>query len=445
MKSINWVLAVLLSTVAMLWQSCAVAQNLVVNGDFSQGNTGFTTTYYSGGDLNPDNVYMIISNPSQHHPYGVNYGDHTTGNGLMMAVNGNDQIPVSEVWAETVAVQANKQYSFSAWVSQWTQYAPCGAQLQFAVNGTPVGPIFCVPDQPGTWERHEVTWASGSATSARLTILHYNQVLVGDDFAIDDIFFGSNQAEPKISVSPSSLYFGNGIRDRRFAIKNIGDSGFVLTGNIVSPSAPFRILTGGGAFSLNSGQTRWVIVSMRPGGPGTYSGKITITSNDSQNSPINVPLSGINDDFVLLQSEPPGGEAQNSPPPADHVIAWGSDEFLRLVRNDNSSIVFAWPRPAFPFEDRYMTPLLAEKVDKLASMVMAEWQGLKLRITAGYDSTGMRHTGKNSTHYEARGVDITVSDRDIRKLGRLARLAKNAGFGWVYYEDALHVHASVSR
>ena len=38
-----------------------------------------------------------------------------------------------------------------------------------------------------------------------------------------------------------------------------------------------------------------------------------------------------------------------------------------------------------------------------------------------------------------------MDDRDPAKLGELAELAVRANFGWVFYEDALHVHASVPK
>ena len=40
--------------------------------------------------------------------------------------------------------------------------------------------------------------------------------------------------------------------------------------------------------------------------------------------------------------------------------------------------------------------------------------------------------GTQSTHYEARGIDITVSDKDGTRLGRLGRLEVNAGFDWSF-------------
>jgi hypothetical protein len=63
---------------------CGVAQaspNLLVNGDFEAGNTGFTTQYtHSPATGVPEGVYAILSNPSfGWHPQATSYFDHTIG------------------------------------------------------------------------------------------------------------------------------------------------------------------------------------------------------------------------------------------------------------------------------------------------------------------------------------------------------------------------------
>src|SRR5262245_25356363 len=76
--------------------------NLIINGDYESGNSGFTSSYaYSPGDLRRDTVYDILRNPSSAHSIGVSFGDHTTGSGLMMAVNGSVAGNVT-VWSQTV-------------------------------------------------------------------------------------------------------------------------------------------------------------------------------------------------------------------------------------------------------------------------------------------------------------------------------------------------------
>ena len=127
---------------------------------------------------------------------------------------------------------------------------------------------------------------------------------------------------------------------------------------------------------------------------------------------------------------------------ATKIIVRDTPAYKKLVRNENGDIEFKDEEKTAA--DRMMTQTLSEKVNTLATLVKHEWGaiGVKLRITEAWDEN--EEHGKKSTHYEARAVDLTTHPVDQKKLGRLGRLAVEAGFGWVFYENELHVHASVS-
>jgi hypothetical protein len=145
----------------------------------------------------------------------------------------------------------------------------------------------------------------------------------------------------------------------------------------------------------------------------------------------------------------PSSSEGNTVASPDTVIKRDSDEFKSLVKEVNEGVIFKDEEKTGA--DRMMTYELSRKVDRLADLVGDEWTGLKLRVTEAWDED-MEHgdqsklpAERRSTHYEARAVDITTSDNDTAKLARLAGLAIEAGFDWVWYENVNHVHASVGK
>lgn len=188
MKSglVGTALAVMTLTVGAL--SPAQAANIVINGDFSAGNSGFTSDYGTAsgapGSCFPEGVYAVVASPSACHGFWSSFGDHTTGTGNLMAVNGSGT-PGTIAWSEVLAVAPNTQYFFSAWVTSVYPISP--AQLQFSINGGTIGAIFEAPSTPGVWQQFFATWFSGASTSATISIVNQNTVPVGNDFALDDI------------------------------------------------------------------------------------------------------------------------------------------------------------------------------------------------------------------------------------------------------------------
>lgn len=122
-------------------------------------------------------------------------------------------------------------------------------------------------------------------------------------------------------------------------------------------------------------------------------------------------------------------------------IARTDPEFSSLVSNANPAIVFKDEEGTGA--DRLMTKRLSDKLDVLAASVANQWTGFKLRVTEAWDENN-EHSG-NSLHYEGRAADLTTQPVDSSKLGRLGRLAVDAGLDWVWFENATHVHVSVKK
>lgn len=100
-----------------------------------------------------------------------------------------------------------------------------------------------------------------------------------------------------ISVTPVSVNFGNvnvgQSSNQNITIANQPSSTAALTGNVGALSAPFAVVSGGGAFNLNPGQSVTVTISFLPATTGAASDNLSVTHNaTNQTSPTNVPLNG---------------------------------------------------------------------------------------------------------------------------------------------------------
>ncbi|MFT3908129.1 MAG: proprotein convertase P-domain-containing protein [Ferruginibacter sp.] len=175
-----------------------IAQELVTNGSFSSGNTGFTSSYgfvpYTSGCMYPEGIYTVGSSPNFTHGYFFG-ADHTTGSGNMLIVNGSST-PVY-VWQQVLTVQPNTTYYFSAWAMSLNDAGPF-AQLQFNINGSLLGTTAVLPSGPNstsapyTWVQFYGSWTSGAGvTSATVSIRDLQTATGGNDFGVDDISFGT--------------------------------------------------------------------------------------------------------------------------------------------------------------------------------------------------------------------------------------------------------------
>ncbi len=173
-----------------------LSNDLVANGDFSLGNTLFTSNYIvptvpgAFGLLTNPGTYLITTSPNLAHNNFIPFGDHTTGTGNMMVCNGS-AVANDIVWSQTISVSPNTNYNFSAWVaSVYNTTAGNEAQLQFSINGSLLGSTYSAPFTAGVWANFATNWNSGVSTSAVITIVDQNFTAPGaNDFALDDIFY----------------------------------------------------------------------------------------------------------------------------------------------------------------------------------------------------------------------------------------------------------------
>ena len=218
--------------------SIFVAEEKVLNGDFNDGNTGFITNYTFKPDLVSvtdelwvEGTYAIVPNANTVHPH-FNGKDRFFGTGNMMVLNGSPALGAT-VWSQNnISVLPNTTYYFSAWAMSVVNGN--NATLQFSINGGQIGTIAFLPNGytnnsgPYTWVRFYGQWNSGPSTSANLSIVNLNTVLGGNDFAMDDISFGT--------LSPIELFI-NPTANSGSAVCANGE--LYLTANAEGGASPF--------------------------------------------------------------------------------------------------------------------------------------------------------------------------------------------------------------
>lgn len=164
------------------------AQNLILNPHFDDGPEGFLSDYpYSDHLVFIQGIFGVSDNAKNLNGiYFSDCNDHTTGDGLMMVVDGSP-LPNQEVWCQIASVKPNTQYAFSTWLSSVNPSNP--AVLQFSINDEPLGNVFRASDRVCLWRPFYSLWDSGSAEVAEICIVNQNIDPNGNDFALDDLGF----------------------------------------------------------------------------------------------------------------------------------------------------------------------------------------------------------------------------------------------------------------
>lgn len=170
------------------------SHNLVVNGDFSQGNHYFHSGYRISNNLHPEGTFQVGGNPGKFHGHfkGQGRGGYTD---QFLIVNGSPQANVS-VWCQKIKVKPQTHYNFSAWIASLVTTNP--ARLHFSINGQVLGTNINAPYRLYAWKKFQTIWFSGPQTMATICIVNLSTIRGGNDFGLDDIRF-TNCIPPVVS------------------------------------------------------------------------------------------------------------------------------------------------------------------------------------------------------------------------------------------------------
>jgi len=170
--------------------AAAHAAILLINGDFEDGNTGFSSGHeYVApvgsnaccGGLSAPTTYAVASDANTYHA--LLSGGPQSGE-LFLAVNGAAEADVT-VWAQIVAVTPNTTYNFAGWVSSIGNTNI--ASLTVTINGVAVISALSPSTTVGLWSAFVGNWASGAADSAAIRIVNGQTASDGNDFGLDNL------------------------------------------------------------------------------------------------------------------------------------------------------------------------------------------------------------------------------------------------------------------
>ena len=271
--------------------------NLIYNGDFSLGDSGFDTGYAYPTSTLQQGTYGIVTNPNAWFNPFVACSDHTGGPGTrnMFVADGATSTPLTLVYKpyffpifsppgspNIAIVLPNKSYTFSFFLANVVNSSGSPAVLEVIINGIRVGNLATAPFSPCTWVEHSFVWNSGSSTTATISIFDTNIDIGGNDFAIDDV---------KFRETPTCLY-------EKSVTITVSPNPAPIVGTITQPTCSTAtgsvLLTGlpSGNWTINpggiSGSTATTTISGLTAGPHAF----TVTNADGC---ISAPLSVVID------------------------------------------------------------------------------------------------------------------------------------------------------
>lgn len=168
------------------------SEELIFNGDFSLGAVGFTSDYVYVSEkgsrtLWDEGKYAVGTCPRDYHFDFRNNGDHTTGTGNMLIVNGSTDNK-KYAWKQSVYVEKGKTYEFSAWFISVSGHGSAQKDdIEYNING--IANLGNYDKTENGWDRYYWRYTATETGQIMLKIRTMSAAAGGNDFAIDDISF----------------------------------------------------------------------------------------------------------------------------------------------------------------------------------------------------------------------------------------------------------------
>lgn len=207
MLSRKILLSAIVAAFALAPSIASAATNLITNGDFSAGFTGFTTGYNivapTANSMVPEGNITIAANPMSVHSSWVNVG----GTNPMLIANGAPNSTLNIWESSAIGVTAGGKYNFAADVMN-----VC-CNVSFTGANSPSTIIFQVSLNGGSWidlATHTTTppfdtgvfaaltdlYTAGASGTVQLRAINAINAASGNDFALDNLSFASAIPEP---------------------------------------------------------------------------------------------------------------------------------------------------------------------------------------------------------------------------------------------------------
>ncbi|MBU3664757.1 MAG: PEP-CTERM sorting domain-containing protein [Chthoniobacterales bacterium] len=229
----------------------AAQANLIVNGNFSSGNTGFSSDYSYVANNTAAGEYYVQSSAANTWNAGFLPVVGQGGSGNYLIANGATNTTQS-AWFQTINnpsvtlttdTNAPIYYRFQAYVNNLvnTNFAPPDLSFEISVNGGAYNAFTATPTiTPGTWTLvYADTYITTQPTSLGFRLRNQATNYNGNDFAVDSIYFGL--------TTNSGTYPTYGLR----SAGDITNPTFVAPTNAVPEPgtwAAAALLAGGAAF-----------------------------------------------------------------------------------------------------------------------------------------------------------------------------------------------------